>query len=777
MPPWDRYRQPDEAEQESARPAPWQRYSAASRPPARTAYERNQGREYVSRDQATDPNAARQRESNLMRNYSDFGGGVQSVSQGATFGFGDEIEGGLNAFGAGVAEATQPGSDYFDRIGRAARTAYEDTTDTSRLFMERNRERAPVTTVVNEIGGGGVVGGGAGAVRNRLVAMATRGRASVPALVRPPVARPPVRTLGGRAVEGVQGGYAGGYIYGFGASDGDLGERLEDGSYGGAIGATVGGATPYAVRAAEPVWRAALRGGGALARTAERVIPTPAPNSVGMSGGNLAARPPGGGALRRPPPAPPPPDVSGEQLNFVNRMREREMLSVDDLDQTFAEARARPQGQRVVDLFGDTGTRTFRPIVQGPGQTSRLAQDAAENRFANAPEQLELSLRRGLQVGETLDEAMTRLRDDYRGLNPQYRELFSQETTPQQRALFDQRIAPLLAPDNPNMTVREIMRDAVDRAQRQFDLDRQAGVIDGNFDDNLGRFLHYVKGAIGDRAEFDASPLRGVAGREIAGIRSLYRQFSDMIDPTGNPDEAIIPGYRTVTGEAGDYFTAREALQEGADFVGGSRSSPEAVQRRFAEMTPFERRHARIGLADAILRGTEGATGGRNVNVARSLTNRRLQRVIAAAFETPEEAARFLSLVGSDESTRAAPGLYRLMDNASQWRGGAQTYANAMHGNDEAVQAGADMVGSAVQGNPAAAVGRGARWLQNQATLGMVERANNQRGEIALRRVDTEDARAFTDELIRLLREREARATAGQAITAPAAGVAGSRRE
>jgi hypothetical protein len=62
----------------------------------------------------------------------------------------------------------------------------------------------------------------------------------------------------------------------------------------------------------------------------------------------------------------------------------------------------------------------------------------------------------------------------------------------------------------------------------------------------------------------------------------------------------------------------------------------------------------------------------------------------------------------------------------------------------------------------------------------MMERANNRRGEVALRRIDTEESRGFALEVVRLLREREvaeaaARAAASQSSSQ--AGIVGGTRE
>jgi hypothetical protein len=733
MPPWDRYRQ---LEQEDEGPAPWRRYSAASRPQSAQRRPPSRGQSRDLQTEITQGLASINRGIPFAQDFQNLVRGGVSMAQGGTFQEGMRQQ---------QLENTEFSQDFRARRPNAA------------AFAEGTGNALPV--------------------------IATMG-ASAPAAATQTASRGLPLFARQSALAGATG-TAYGQAYGLGTGDAPnlpWEERLDRGMEGAVVGGITGGLTPAAVnvlsaggsrlaQTAEPLWRGALR-------MAEGV-PTPRPNSLGSTGGNLQPRPP----RRQPPtPPPPPPDIPDAGVNMVERMMSRERMGVGDLETAVGQARANPRGQAVVDLFRDTGTRTLRPMVQGPGETSGRAQQTLRERVLRAPDQIMDTLARGLRVGESRAQAVSRLEGDYRALSANaYEPLWKRPVTPQQRMLYEQRIAPLLDPQNPNVTMREIMKDAIARAERQFDLDRQLGIVQGNPTDHLGRYLHYIKGAIGDRARFEASPLRGTSGREIGSLRQIYRQFSDLIDPPpGTPgrfqggDQAIIPDYRRITNEAGDYFTAREALDEGERFL---RMSPEEVEQRIQQMTPFERRHARIALADEIRAATSGDVN-RNRNVAAVLENQQMQGRIRAAFDTPEQAAEFISLI--EGSGRGAPPLYTLLDNAIQWRGGSSTFANAMHGFDEATQAGVEAMGAAATGNVTGGARRGAQYLQNQLTLGMIERANNRRGQTALTRIDTEESRAFTDELLRILRQREATRgnnTAAARAASQAGGAAGGSRE
>lgn len=428
-------------------------------------------------------------------------------------------------------------------------------------------------------------------------------------------------------------------------------------------------------------------------------------------------------------------------------------MSPTDVETAFRGAQDNPQGQVVADVFGDPGVRTTRAIAQAPGQTGQRAAETVRDRFSNAAQRIVSTLQRSLGVGESRTAALSRLGDEYQtASNTLYKPTLSQPTTPEMAEAFKTRIGDVLMAD-------PVMRDAERRAGRIFARDGRLGLVTGGVRDNLPRYLHYVKMGLDDAIGAARRDPSGIQSTEMRGVMALRTRFVTAMDD-------IIPGYREARQQWGGLANAEEALSEGADFV---RMNPEEVQARVAQMTPFELHHARIGLADEVRTMTRGAVN-RNRNVTIPLDDPDVQRSIAAVYETPEQAAHFLDAVNTQ---------YRLLNNASQWTTGSPTYSNVMHGADEHLQTAAEMGGHVARGNPLAAAGRGAQHVMNMVTGGALERANNARGEALLTRIDTPDARAFTAEVVRLLRERQA-ARAGRSavssITARAAGAQAGRR-
>lgn len=549
-------------------------------------------------------------------------------------------------------------------------------------------------------------------------------------------------------------GAAYGYAYGAGGQDqagAPLRDRLQAGDEGAAIGATLGVAAPVVVAGARRVVEPAFR----AARNAARRIPTPAPNTLGANGANLRAVPP--------PTNPPPrgPRIPREAINTVNRLRDRSGQSVDQLEQRFQRIQRNPQGEVLADAFDTPGVHTLRPIAQSPGRSGQRATETARNRIRNASQRITDALNRGLGVRETRAAALNRLEGSYRDLSAnEYAPLWGRPMTSQQRAAFEQRVRPWFESSNPE--VRRVMRRAMTGAERQFNLDLANGRVAGSIDDHLGRYAHYVKMELGEQARFAAAAPGGASGNRIGSLRQLYRQFGDLLDD-GTPN-AIIPDYRRITARAGDYFSAREALDTGEQWL---RMGAEEVAASRAAMTEFELYHARVGLADAIRHATRGQVVG-NRNVANALDDPTLQEAVAAAFDDPAQAAQFLSTVNTQNE---------LARNALAWGGGSPTWANATYGADEAAHGMAEMAGHAATGNVGGAVARGGRMALNAATLGHVERMNNVRGDALLTRIDAgDDARAFTQAVIAELRRLESMARNNARISRAGAAAAGAQQ-
>lgn len=545
-------------------------------------------------------------------------------------------------------------------------------------------------------------------------------------------------------------GAASGAVYGGATGDApnldNWQERLGRANEGAVLGGALGVATPGAVNvvgagasrlgeAIEPAWRGALR-------MAER-LPTPRPNSVGMSGGNLQARPPAGGALRPAPVAP------VEEPGRIATLADRARMTSEDVAAAGERARRLPGGERLVDVFEDAGVRQLRPIVQAPGQTGQAAAQAAEARFNDAPEVITSALRRRLGVGETRQQAMASLDADYQRISADlYNPIWQTPLAPERVLRMQQQTEPLLR--------TPIMQRAVQQADDLFQNDIGLGLVRGSIDDHQGRWLHYVKMGLDDVIR------RGRRDGSIEG--NLYRQATEARAQLLRIMDDNLDGYQTARDQWAGRAAAEDALDEGAEFL---TMLPEEVAARRAQMSSFELQHARIGFADAVRRAVRGQVVG-NRNVANGIMNDPdAQRAMVYLFDDPAQAADFLDLLNTQN---------RLMRNANQWGTGSQTFGNQEYGADGVMAAVAEAGGHVMGGRFGQAVNVTGRRIANAVTGSMVERSNNRFGRDLLQRVDTQESRAFLDEVVNILRHREAQRAATDAAVAPTAAAGGAQQ-
>lgn len=541
--------------------------------------------------------------------------------------------------------------------------------------------------------------------------------------------------LANQTARAAAGGGLAGFTFGAGAPEETgqpLQERLQAGNDMAGPGALVGAAAPAVTNLMVPAWRALTR-------------PEPWATQAAESGAGVF------GAQALPRRGRPPGGPSTSTVNTIDRLRNRSLQSVDQLEQRVARTRANPQGAVVADLFDDPGVRTMRAIAQGPGQTGQRAAQVAHQRFSEAPDRILNDLNRRLAVAETPDQALAALDEQYKRVSAElFQPLWAQEISPAARTRLATRFAAYQG--NP------VMEDAARRAQFIFDTARGNGTVQGEITDNLPRFLHYMKMGLDDAAFAARMPQSGIGRTALREVQEMRLQFVRMLDDT-------IPGYQHARRQWGGVIEAQEALEEGAALL---RQNHNAVAARMRGWSPFARYHARVGFANELANrlGLRGSVNG-NRNVAEALGSPELQRRVAAMFDSPEQAAAFLDTMNTQNM---------LMRNAGQWGSGSQTYSNAMHGADETMNALAEMGVRAAQGNPVGAVRRGVEGVANVATMGAIERRNNQVGADLLRRVDSEDERAFIDQVLRILREREAQRTAVTAVS-PATGAAAAAAE
>jgi len=423
-----------------------------------------------------------------------------------------------------------------------------------------------------------------------------------------------------------------------------------------------------------------------------------------------------------------PSQIPGPVRQTITALARRNRMTSADVERELTAAQDNPQGQVLADVFGDAGVRQTRAIAQAPGETGGLAQQTARDRFQEAPDRIINALNRRLGVGQSPTEAMAALSRDYAQASADlYNPIWQNPLTAEQRANLERQTAPLMQ--------TPLMQRAITRADELFANDVGIGVVDGAPDQNMGRWYHYLKMGLDD-AIMSGRRDGSLAANGLRQATEARRQLLSAMD-------ANIPNYSEARARWAGLAEAEDALEQGATFLN---MRPEEIAQSMDEMTPFARHHARIGLANAIETklGLRGSVNG-NRNVAEALGSPEMQRRVAAAFETPQQAADFLDELNTQN---------RLMRNAGQWGGGSSTYSNQTHG-EELLGHMVDAGGHAATGNLGRATMRMAQGVQNFITGGAVERANNARGAALLRRIDGPEAKAFTQEVVRILRARE----------------------
>lgn len=148
------------------------------------------------------------------------GAGTSGISQGLTFGFGDELFAGIET-PFRVAGRAIMGGDEGKGIGERFSSAYDAALEAQRSIDKRAREQHPGIATAGEVAGGLVTGGG----------LAKGGFTLMNA------AKPTIPSMIGR---GAAEGAAYGGLYGLGTGEG-TDDRLDKAASGAALGALVGG--------------------------------------------------------------------------------------------------------------------------------------------------------------------------------------------------------------------------------------------------------------------------------------------------------------------------------------------------------------------------------------------------------------------------------------------------------------------------------------------------------------------------------------------------------
>lgn len=680
-----------------------------------------------------------------------------SAADAASLGFGDELAGAAEGVGA-----MMQGEDYL--------SAYRERVDAARARLEMARAARPGASLLGSVIGSAPLVVPFGAA-SRALPMAARlteiaGSRGLPAVA-------------AQVALGAAGGVAGGYAYGVGSSDGDVGERLTDGVGPAAIGGVFGALAPVtltpalrgvedAVMAAPGVRPVMNRARDALSKLTSRAATTAeadlAQDATRMSGRVYGdpGDPMAAMDVNGPPPPPaappqdlPPPNIPQSAVKDIDRLMGREQMDVAGLEQAVSQAEARPMGRTLADIGGQQFLAKADALANAPGRAGPRAEQMLETRASELPSQIADDLQTRLKVNKSPDEALKALEDGMENIGKEYRALFARQRP--RKEIVERNIIPLIEND-------PLFEDALERTyriqQRQIRLAKRRGRPQPRPDiyrdpetrkwkldpDASGETLHRLKIAFDDavgagRKRTDASSIEKFEALEVAGkgedsLRSIF--LRDL-------DEAI-PGYYDVRKTFGGYAEAQEALDLGAKAL---ERRPAQVRSEMVGMTPFEKKNYRIAVADAVIKKVmRGASAVGNRNAANSVNNLEIQNILREVFESPEQAEAFLMALNERN---------QLLRNAAGMAGNSKTAQRLMQQGDQMAATMADAGVDVATGNPGAAASKIGWGSWNAIRGGALEKRNNALADVILREIDdgTPETKALMKELLRQLRDME----------------------
>ena len=294
---------------------------------------------------AFDPSADSQSTQDALDARTQRGSIADPLIQGLTFGFGDEIAGGIG----GLMSAAE---------GKGFGPGYEKVRDAKRADLAFYRERHPVASTAAEVIGalptlaipGGAVARGAG--------------------------------MGARIAGGVISGAVAGGLQGAGSAEGGIGERAAGAGTGMVAGGILGGLAPVAVRGAQAAWRgvrdtigAPIRGALNAEKEAARRIATASEIDARAPGARLTAADEAAAAQ------------NGQPIYNFDRGGETTLALMRSAANAAPNARG-AINQAIGDRFQGQGDRTIdvvRRIVGGQSTDAAKQGLQAAARAANRP--------------------------------------------------------------------------------------------------------------------------------------------------------------------------------------------------------------------------------------------------------------------------------------------------------------------------------------------------------------------------------------------------------
>ena len=505
-------------------------------------------------------------------------GFAESIGQGALFGFGDELLGGVGgALAEGAAAAIRPGDQGFS-FG----DSYRSNRDDMRGRIDQYREDHPWLSLGGEILGGIATGGAlAKGGKAALGAAASRGGRLGGAGARVSSALEGAST--GKKI--MAAGTAGGALYG--AGEADENDRAVGAVTGAVTAGVAGAALPAAGRvvgkavggladAVAPGLRNSLAGRAALARNTREVAQDNVREAITRDGSSPRALQNRLSGLT--------PD--GQPLPSSSVIREGEPMSL-------------------LEIGGENVRGRGRLVGTAPGPARQRMTDFLTDRQSGQHARVVSILRDGMETGSTgslarFDEIIAQRADD---AAPLYDDAFGR--TP---IIDDEEVITLFTSQRPAIQ-RGVAKAREIAANEGRDLSR--ALKNGNV---TSRDLHYLKLGLDDALSEAANPLgggsRSTTTHQLRTVRNRVRGLlSDLV-----------PGYDEAASEFAGASRMAEALEDGASALKPG-TTLEEVQRTVSGLGDSEREAYVLGALNDYIeklsnkRSTQGIAddfGGKN---------------------------------------------------------------------------------------------------------------------------------------------------------------------
>ncbi|OPB16689.1 hypothetical protein BFW91_00975 [Pseudomonas fluorescens] len=530
-----------------------------------------------------------------------FRAGLRGINDALTFGFADEISGGLAATLEPLTGSGNPGKSWRER--------YDQNVAGERALDAASRDQHPVANI-----GGGLVGG--------IVPMVVSGGATaVPGLARTAAATvaPSTAQVIGRSAAT---GSAYGGLYGLGSGQGDLVDRIPNAVEGAVLGGAVGGALPAAAVGAGAVKRALTSSETSANRQLQRALER---DGISLEEWQRRVQ-----AMKESNPAALPVDAGGENVagllervantpgagrtKVIPALNERQAAQPDRVADQLYSLTGAGRGRSKTQPMSDSKELTvWQPPVGAAKDGDTLAKVADDMTTGGTAEQKRSAYR---AIKETIEARA-------KAAKPLYEQAYK-EPVPWTHELEDLMGRPAM---------QTAYRDAKTRAGNQGrpfygkfvdladdgtftvkdvpstgDLD----IMKKNLDDQIGSFL------------------RSGENGKAADIISIKNKLLGIMDEHS-------PTYSKARKVWSDESSYKDATEKGRDLIFSQKMSPEEFADTYRRLSDVDREGFATGAVSSVI-GKMGGKTSAYADVVRDLNSKNMREKIGAML--PDDAAR-----------------------------------------------------------------------------------------------------------------------------------------